>query len=170
MIGEIALRVILVGIGATLVMDGWALARRRLFGIASLDYALVGRWLGHMRQGRFRHEAISRARPVPGERPIGWVCHYLIGVLLVGLMLIAVGPQWLCRPTLVPALALGALSVAAPFLLMQPAFGMGLAASRMPGAWRVRWRSLQTHLLFGLGVYLAGWCGAQIAVLPLCGG
>ncbi|UTW07229.1 DUF2938 domain-containing protein [Pseudomonas benzenivorans] len=170
MIGEIVLRVILVGIGATLVMDGWALARRRLFGIASLDYALVGRWLGHMRQGRFRHEAIARVPPVPGERLLGWTCHYLIGVLFAALMLTAVGPQWLCRPTPMPALTLGALSVAAPFLLLQPAFGMGLAASRMPGAWRLRRQSLLSHLLFGLGLYLAGWVGAQMAVSPLCGG
>ena len=35
----------LVGAGATLSMDLWTLARSRLFGIASLDYRLVGRCL-----------------------------------------------------------------------------------------------------------------------------
>src|SRR5690606_17845788 len=101
-------------VGATLVMDLWALLRQRFFGVASLDYALVGRWLGHMRHGRFRHAAIGKAAPVRGERLLGWVCHYLIGVAFAGALLVATGAQWLCRPTLVPALAAGLLSVAAP--------------------------------------------------------
>jgi hypothetical protein len=37
-----------IGCGATLVMDVWALGQRLLLGIASLDYAMVGRWLGHI--------------------------------------------------------------------------------------------------------------------------
>jgi hypothetical protein len=165
---ELILQVVLVGVGATLLIDGWALARRRFFGIAALDYALVGRWLGHMRHGRFRHAAIGKAPPVRGERLLGWCSHYLIGVAFVGLFVTLLGPQWLCRPTLLPALLLGVISVAAPLLLMQPGFGMGLAASRMANPWQVRLRALLTHLVFGLGVYLAGWLGAQLFALPLC--
>ena len=44
---------VLIGIGATLVMDAWALFLRRFFGITSLNYALVGRWLGYMPRGIF---------------------------------------------------------------------------------------------------------------------
>ncbi|AYC33721.1 DUF2938 domain-containing protein [Pseudomonas cavernae] len=165
---EMIVRAILLGVGATLVMDVWALLRRRFFGIPSLDYALVGRWLGHIRQGRFRHASIAKAQAMPGERPLGWVCHYLIGVIFVSLFVAVVGPQWLCRPTLLPALLLGLVSVAAPLLLMQPAFGMGLAASRMPSPRQVRLRSLVTHLAFGVGVYLAGWLGAQLFASSLC--
>ncbi|WP_347506939.1 DUF2938 domain-containing protein [Pseudomonas anguilliseptica] len=165
---QLILYVLLVGVGATLLMDAWALVRRRWFGIASLDYALVGRWLGHMRHGRFQHAAIGKAQPVRGERLLGWCSHYLIGVSFVGLFVLLVGPQWLCRPALLSALMLGVISVAAPLLLMQPGFGMGLAASRMANPWQVRLRALLTHLVFGLGVYLAGWLGAQLLALPLC--
>ncbi|MDZ4334907.1 MAG: DUF2938 domain-containing protein [Pseudomonas sp.] len=165
---QLILHVLLVGLAATLLMDAWALARRRWFGIASLDYALVGRWLGHMRHGRFQHAAIAKAQPVRDERLLGWCSHYLIGVAFVGLFVLLVGPQWFCQPTLLPALLLGVVSVAAPLLLMQPGFGMGLAASRMANPWQVRLRALVTHLVFGLGVYLAGWLGAQLFALPLC--
>ncbi len=165
---QLILYALLVGVGATLLMDAWALARRRLFGISSLDYALVGRWLGHMRHGRFQHASIGKSQPVRGERLLGWSSHYLIGVTFVGLFVALVGPQWLCRPTLLPALLLGVVSVAAPLLLMQPAFGMGLAASRTPNPWQIRLRALVTHLVFGLGVYLAGWLGAQLFALSLC--
>ena len=47
---------LLIGVGATLVMDFWAIARKRLLGIALPDYGLVGRWLAYMPAGRFRHE------------------------------------------------------------------------------------------------------------------
>ena len=46
---EMVLRILLVGVGATLIMDAGALIRARVFGIPSLDYGLVGRWLGLMR-------------------------------------------------------------------------------------------------------------------------
>ena len=39
---------VLIGVGATAVMDLWALLQRRLLGIPSLDFAMVGRWLGHL--------------------------------------------------------------------------------------------------------------------------
>jgi hypothetical protein len=153
---EMIVQASILGIGATLVMDLWALARRRFFGVPSLDYALVGRWLGHMRHGRFRHAAIGKLAPVRGERLLGWAFHYLTGLAFAGLFLPLVGEVWLQRPTLWAALLFGALSVAAPLLLMQPAFGMGVAASRTANPWQVRSRALLTHLVFGLGLYLTG--------------
>jgi len=44
---EVVLRTVLVGGGATLVMDGWVLLLRR-FGIPSLNFAFLGRWLGNL--------------------------------------------------------------------------------------------------------------------------
>jgi len=151
-----AVEIIVLGVGATLLMDLWALARKRWFGVAALDYAWVGRWLGHMRHGQFRHAAIGKAPTLRGERALGWGVHYLTGLIFAALFLVWVGEAWLQRPTLVPALAFGALSVVAPLLLMQPAFGMGVAASRTPRPWQVRVRALLTHLVFGLGLYLMG--------------
>lgn len=153
---EMIVQAIVLGIGATLVMDLWALVRKHLFGVPALDYGLVGRWLGHMRQGRFRHAAIGKAPPVGGERPLGWAFHYLTGLAFAVAFLALMGEGWLQRPMLWPALAFGAATVVAPLLLMQPAFGMGIAASRTAKPWQVRSRALLTHLVFGLGLYLAG--------------
>lgn len=148
---------LLVGAGATATMDLWALARRRLFGTPLPDYGLVGRWLGHMKEGRFRHPSIAAARPVHGERALGWAAHYLIGIGFAALLLSIVGPAWLERPSLLPALVAGVATVAAPFLLMQPGMGAGVAArlTKRPSAARLQ--SLVTHTVFGLGLYLAGW-------------
>ena len=145
-----------IGTGATLAMDLWTLARRRLFGTPLADYALVGRWFAHMARGRFRHARIAAAPPVPGERVIGWTAHYLIGIAFAGVLLAICGLAWARQPTLAPALSLGIATVAAPFLLMQPGMGAGIAASRTPRPNAARLQSLVTHTIFGLGLYVAG--------------
>ncbi|KVK96179.1 DUF2938 domain-containing protein [Burkholderia ubonensis] len=155
------LHLLLIGAGGTLVMDLWALFRRRAFGTPSLDYALVGRWLGHMASGRFRHASIVAAAPVRHERPLGWLAHYAIGIAFAGLPVALAGTQWISAPTLLPALAAGIGSVVAPFFVMQPAFGFGIAAARTPQPSVARRRSLVTHLSYGLGLYAA----AQVLTL-----
>lgn len=152
-----------IGAGATAVLDGWSLLRRRLFGSPLPDYGLVGRWFGHMARGRFRHERIAAAAPVPGERVLGWTAHYLTGIAFAGGLLAVAGLEWTRAPTLLPALAVGIGSVAAPFLLMQPGMGAGLAARRTPKPAAARRQSLVTHTVFGLGLYLAGWTASLLA-------
>jgi hypothetical protein len=145
-----------IGAGATLATDLWAIARRRLFGVPAPDWGLVGRWFGHMARGRFRHERIASAERVRGERVIGWTAHYLIGIAFAGALLAICGLGWTRQPTLAPALVLGIATVTAPFLLMQPGMGAGIAASRTPRPNSARLQSLVTHAVFGLGVYAAG--------------
>lgn len=146
-----------IGIGATLASDLWTIARKRLFGAPLPDYGLVGRWFAHMLRGRFRHERISAAPAVHGERVIGWTAHYLIGVAFAGALLAICGLSWVRQPTLAPALAVGIVTVAAPFLLMQPGMGAGIAASRTPRPHAARVQSLVTHTVFGLGLYAAAF-------------
>ncbi|WP_322083569.1 DUF2938 domain-containing protein [Burkholderia sp. BCC1972] len=159
----ILLDLLLIGTGATLVIDLWTLFRRRAFGIPSLDYALVGRWLGHMVQGRFRHVSIVAAPPVPGERALGWIAHYAIGIAFAALPVMIAGTEWIAAPTPLPALVAGLASVVAPFFVMQPAFGFGIAASRTPHPGVARRRSLVTHLSYGVGLYLAAYTLAALA-------
>lgn len=147
----------LIGAGATAVMDVWSLARRRLLGIPSLDYALVGRWLGHLARGRFRHDRIAASPAVRAERLIGWSAHYVIGIAFAAILLALWGLDWTRQPTLAPALIVGIGSVAAPFLIMQPGMGAGIAAARTPRPNAARFQSLVTHTIFGLGLYAAGW-------------
>lgn len=143
-----------IGIGATLLMDAWALIQRPAFGAAPLDYRLVGRWLAHIPRGRLRHDAIAKVAPVRGELALGWAAHYATGVLFAALLIAVCGPEWMRSPTVWPALAAGIVTLAAPFLILQPAIGVGLAASKTPDPTAARLRSCVTHLVFGLGLYL----------------
>lgn len=159
---DIVLRAVVVGIGATLVLDLWALALRRASGVRPLDWALVGRWIGHFRRGRFMHDSIAAAAPVRGERLLGWGFHYATGIAFAGLLLAACGPGWARQPTWPPCLALGVLTVLLPFFVMQPAMGAGIAASKTPRPAQARLRSLATHLVFGVGLYLAALLAAAL--------
>lgn len=152
---ELALRAIAIGTGATLTVDLWAALLRRAFGLPALDWALVGRWIGHMRRGRFAHARIADAAPVAGERALGWAFHYVVGIAFAIVLLAAMGADWARQPTLLPCLVMGWLTVVFPFFVMQPALGAGIAASRTPHPRRARLLSLLTHTVFGAGLYVA---------------
>ncbi|WP_200627610.1 MULTISPECIES: DUF2938 domain-containing protein [unclassified Pseudomonas] len=143
-----------IGLGATLVMDVWGLLLRRL-GVAAPNFAMVGRWAGHLWQGRVRHGAIAKAEPVRHELMWGWLIHYAIGVLFALLLVVIVGEGWLLAPTLWPALAVGVGTVVAPLCLMQPAMGAGFFAAKTPTPVRNCLKSLVTHGVFGLGLFLS---------------
>ncbi|MGK5068336.1 DUF2938 domain-containing protein [Janthinobacterium sp. RT4P48] len=144
-----------IGVGATAVMDVWAVALKRFWCIPSLNYAMVGRWLGHLPRGTFSHTAIGQAAPVRDEAVLGWTAHYAIGVLFAAVLLALAGQEWVEAPTFAPALLAGVLSVAAPFCILQPGMGAGLAASKTPHPNAARVRSLMAHTAFGIGLYLA---------------
>jgi hypothetical protein len=74
-------------------------------------------------------------------------------VAFAALLPLLFGAAWLRDPTPGPALAVGIGTVAAPFLLMQPGMGAGLAARRSPRPAAARLHSLVTHAVFGLGLY-----------------
>ena len=144
-----------IGVGATAVMDVWAVALKRFWCIPSLNLAMVGRWLGHLPRGTVTHANIAQAAPVRDEAILGWTAHYVIGVLFAAVLLALAGQEWVRQPTFAPALLAGLVSVAAPFCILQPGMGAGLAASKTPHPTAARQRSLMAHTAFGIGLYLA---------------
>jgi len=143
-----------MGVAGSALMDAWSAVLRRRFGIATLDYRLLGRWIGHMPRGQFVHERIAAAEPVPGERAIGYASHYAIGIAFAWLLLVIVGREWLTSPTVAPAIAIGLGTIVAPWFVMQPAMGAGVAGSKSPRPAATRVRNLGTHAVYGLGLYL----------------
>ena len=146
---------IAVGLGATLVMDLWAIFLKRAFNTPSPNYCFVGRWLRYMPEGIFRHNSIAAAPPKPAECAVGWVAHYVIGVVFALSLVFLASSRWLQEPTLLPALILGLATVTIPFFVMQPSFGLGAASSKTPNPTQARLRSLMNHAVFGLGLYIS---------------
>jgi hypothetical protein len=150
------LHALLIGVGATLTFDLWGLFLKHVFKIAPSNICLVGRWLRYMPEGIFTHSNIASSPPKHAECTVGWIAHYLIGVTLSLVFVAIVGNDWLQHPTLIPAMLFGVVTVLAPFFIMQPSFGFGLAASKMSNPTQARFRSLMNHTSFGIGLYLFG--------------
>jgi uncharacterized membrane protein YagU involved in acid resistance len=104
--------------------------------------------------GTFRHANITAAPAKRLECPVGWIAHYTIGVVFALLFVVLTSGHWLARPTLPPALLYGIATVVFPFFIMQPSLGFGIAGSRTPKPAQARLKSLMTHTVFGVGLYV----------------
>lgn len=158
---EFIVRALAIGVGATIVMDLWALVLRQ-FGIPSLNFAFLGRWLGHLPEGRWIHPSIAKAAPVRGELLMGWGAHYSIGISFAAVLLATFGLKWARSPSVLPALFIGVVTVLAPLFVLQPALGAGVASSKTPTPVFNCLKSLATHTVYGLGLYLAALSTASL--------
>ena len=150
---ELVARGAAMGIASSALIDAWAFVLRRAFHVSSLDYRLLGRWIRYIPSGKFFHQRIGASPAMRGERPLGWLAHYSIGIGFALLLLLVAGEDWAESPTLLPAMAVGLGTVLAPWLVMQPAFGVGIAGSKTARPWAGRLRNLGTHAVYGLGLY-----------------
>jgi hypothetical protein len=165
---EIVARTLLMGIGATAVMDVVAMLAKQLFGVPKSDWAMVGRWVGNFPRGQFRHDSMAKAPPIDGELALGWIIHYLTGIAYAALAIAIYGLEWARQPTLGRAVLIGTAMIVAPFFIMQPGMGAGIAASKTPNPRAARLRSLMNHVAFGVGIYLAGsFVSSVLLVIPL---
>lgn len=97
----------------------------------------------------------SLRRRRAGERTIGWILHYAVGIAFAFIPIGLAGIGWYTAPEPLIALLSGWLSLAAPFLVMQPALGFGVAAAKTAYPRKARLLSLLTHTVYGLGLLIA---------------
>jgi hypothetical protein len=148
---------LIVGILATVTMDVVAVIALRL-GIAGRGPRrtgpdLIGRWVGYLLQGKFRHTDILQTPPLRGELLLGLAAHYLIGIVLtlVYLRLLVVAHA---TPTALGAMLYGTATTILPWFLMFPSQGMGWLGLDVPGDAHLARASLFNHIVFGLGIAL----------------
>ena len=150
---ELLLKGAAIGLGATVLMDLWALLLWKAFRQARPNWGPVGRWFWHLKNGTVFHDSIADAEPYAQERAIGWIFHYAVGILYGVILAIAMGTAWFAAPTFLPAWILGIVTVGAGWFLLQPGLGIGVAASRTPNPGKVRVHNLVAHTVFALGLY-----------------
>jgi len=148
---------VIVGILATVTMDVVAVMAVR-FDIAGRGPRrtgpdLVGRWIGYLLRGKFRHTDILQTPPLRGELVLGLAAHYSIGIVLtlvyLGLLVMAHA-----RPTALSAIVYGTATTVLPWFLMFPSQGMGWLGWDAPGDAHLARASLFNHIIFGLGIAL----------------
>ncbi len=144
---------LLIGVGATVAMDVWAVILSKLPGQSAPNWAPVGRWFWHLRHGQVFHDDIGRAQPYAHELALGWIGHYVVGILYGVIFALYAGAAWFAAPTFLPAWIFGILTVAAGWLLLQPGLGIGWAASKLPNPNKARFLNLVAHTFFALGMW-----------------
>jgi hypothetical protein len=147
---------VLLGIGATLVFDVWQRAYALAAGAPPPNWALVGRWFWHLKDGEVFHDDIARAAPWEHELALGWVGHFATGIVYGVIFALLAGEGWLAAPRLLPAWLFALATVLFGWFLLQPGLGLGPAASRTPNPAKVRLLNLVGHTVFGVGLWLTG--------------
>ena len=150
---ELLLKGVAIGIGATVLMDLWAVFLWKVFRQARPNWGPVGRWFWHLKNGTVFHNDIAKAEPYAHEHALGWIGHYAVGILYGVILALLAGADWFASPTFLPAWILGLVTVGAGWFLLQPGLGLGVAASKLPNANTVRVFNLISHPVFALGLY-----------------
>ncbi|WP_299664682.1 DUF2938 domain-containing protein [uncultured Psychromonas sp.] len=154
MINETILLFIMIGIGGTIALDIWALLIFKLLGQPGTNWAMVGRWIGHMKSGQFIQPNLAHSAKIPGELAIGWIAHYIIGITFALLLYIFFGEQWIQQSAILPPLIIAWISIAAPFFIMMPGMGAGIAGAKLPTPTIAKIKSVAGHTVFGLGMFI----------------
>lgn len=153
---DLVLRTFAIGFGATLLTDIWNLCLKRVFGIPSLDFCLLGRWILYMPEGTFRHDRITATPVKTLECAVGWSAHYSIGVALAVAFVVIVSGDWFAQPSVLSALLFGIGTVVFPLFVMQPALGLGMASAKTQNPMQARLKSFMTHSVYGIGLWVCG--------------
>lgn len=148
---------LIVGILATLTMDVGGLIGLRLGiggrGPRRTGPDLIGRWVGYLFRGKFKHTDILQTPPLRGEIILGGAAHYSIGIVLtllyIGILLVAHA-----KPTVLSAFFYGVATTVFSWFILFPSEGMGWLGRDAPGDAHMPRFSLYNHIVFGLGLAL----------------
>jgi len=144
-----------VGMIATATLDLWALLLNRVLGLPMTNWAIVGRWVASLVTASHWPGPVSAVPAVAGERLLGWLTHYAVGITYAAAYL--AGLSALSElPRLYSAVLFGIATVLAPWLILQPGLGLGFFASRAPRPVLTRTLNLLAHIVFGVGLFI-GW-------------
>lgn len=143
-----------VGVLATAVADLWQRALVAGVGLPATDWSKIGRWVAWLPRGVLVHRSITATPRVRGEAAIGWVFHYVVGLVYAALFWVVLRHPATPSSNFIAALVFASVTLAAPWFVLQPALGLGMLARRAPNPTGVRFTTITTHLAFGLGLTL----------------
>lgn len=153
---QLAIQGLLIGAIATIGMDVWTIVVTYILRLPTTDWAMVGRWFGHMPRGVFVHRPIAEAAPITNELAIGWIAHYVTGLVYGLIYLHGLRILFSKDPSLMSALVFGLLTLVFPWFVMQPGMGIGVFATKSPRPAVIRLINVSMHAVFGASLYI-GW-------------
>lgn len=149
------LRVVLIGLIATITMDTLSVTALKTGWIAFLPPRLTGRWFASIARGQVIHDDIAQAPPVSYEIAIAVPIHYAIGITLGFLYVFATAVAGVSDRNPICAISFALCTTLLPWLFMFSAMGYGYFGVHGPGGNRLFISSLVTHCFYGVGLWLA---------------
>ena len=108
-------KIIIVGIISCLAMDLWQQVLKKISGIPSSNWRIVGRWfLMIFSAKKIFNPTITEELPLKNENLIGWLVHYSVAVIYVLFYWVLMTQTDLLAPTVLDGLMFGAISVVVP--------------------------------------------------------
>ena len=144
--------IILIGIVANITTDLYEFTIERYLG-KTRDWHLVGRWMITIPRDSFIIDPDDDTQATSGELRLGWIFHYIVGILFAAIYLVVVHFVLNTHPSFVNAVGFGIITVVAPWFILMPALGAGMFASKAARPNFVRVLSLSVHIVFGIGLY-----------------
>lgn len=160
---DVILFCLIVGIGSTIALDLWTGFLALVIKIPATDWGVVGRWLLGIPRGSLVIDAADETPPSAGEKTLGWIFHYAIGIAYAAIVLILWGTGFIAAPTLLPIILVGLVaSTMAGLLILFPGLGAGLFASKLPNQ-----GVMIVYLLVAHSVFAAAQYGSALFVASL---
>lgn len=149
---------ILAGIFATAIIDISGILLNKIFGLPKTEWRFIGRWVFYMKDMKFTHGMnnghISRYSIAKNELLIGWIFHYMVGVLFSVIYFIGETKLLGYVPNIVSATIFGIFTLVAPWFIMSPCLGNGVFFKKHPRKKLMRILSTLSHITFGQSLYL----------------
>lgn len=147
-----AIKTALVGIGATATVDAITYILS-LFTHKGHGIIYIGRWVAYAFNGTFLHATIIETPSVTNEVLIGWLTHYVVGILFAFGLIALFGKKWLAKPGILAAMIVANVTLFFPICILQPAMGFGIAFSKLPQADFLLAKIMLIHAAYGFGLY-----------------
>ncbi len=144
---------IVSGLMATFLFDLFQISLTFSYGIKKAKWDLAGRYFIGVSKGKYIQEDIFNEPEEKNELFIGYVVHYLIGVIY-GLIYVIINALFLEEPSLILALIIGFLTILGSWCFMMPyAYNLGFFASKTGEQKQIIVQNLLFHFVFGVGLF-----------------
>ena len=120
--------------------------------ISKIEIEMIGRMVSGWANGRFRFGHANELPPEKNEKIIGYLTHYLVGIVLAipflfGWDILIAGP-----PSPLWAITYGLATTVASHFFVLPAMGLGVFGRKSSEGFRPAYSSLANHLFYGVGL------------------
>jgi len=150
---KIAIRGIIIGCFATIVMDLWTLTLFFVIG-HPVDWGTIGQIVGYMFQGQFILPDVSHYQQLKYQNAIGWMTHYSVGFVYAGAYELIVLHGLRYRADLFKAIVFSWALMVFPLCVLSPLFGNGFFYMDASSPLYNVLYTISCHTLFGVGLWL----------------